>query len=359
MEQPSSTTRWKTRLIFAAVAVLPVATGAGSWFYYHFRLNDLPPFQAKPLPPVRPIAAIVIAPQASAIPSTGASSEPSASTINAPENSRVRIERDPMDQFRRDTKLLALAELSSTFPDLQTVLQEQDENGSSPRDRQVIFQLLDAAKTSSADRRPTLLFAADMVASRLACDTFNTRPGPNADCAHLQADFSRYGLTLKYEELGGGMFYPHDLLWRIWAEYPQTPWGERTFVLLLDLGWDTSGTCEKGGDQTREVIRRGESFLQQRPKSPYQGLVTLLVAEAYASWWSLSNQPVGSDMSDYVDPKQFQEGADGARIKAIVYFEEVLHLAPRTELTKFADQVLPPLRDRQILHNHRFFCVYD
>jgi len=264
-----------------------------------------------------------------------------------------------MEEFRQDVKLLAQGELSPTFPELQTVLREQDENGSSPRDRHVIFQLLATQKTAAAGRRPTILFAADLVASRLACDTLKTQPGPNADCAHLQADFSRYGLTLKYEPLGGGMFYPRDLLWRIWSEYPQTLWAERAFVLLLDLGWDTSGTCEKGGDQTREVIRRGESFLQQRPNSPYRGLVTLLVAEAYASWWSLSNEPAGSEMSDYVASKRFQEGAEAARMKAIADFEEVLQLAPGTGLSKFADQVLPPLRDRQILDNYRFLCVYD
>jgi hypothetical protein len=190
---------------------------------------------------------------------------------------------------------------------------------------------------------------ADLVASRIACDTSNTRAGANADCARLQADFSRYGLTLRYEELGGGMFYPRDLLRRIWAEYPQTLWGERAFVLLLDLGRDTSGTCEKGRDQTREVIGQGESFLRQRPNSPYRAVVTLLVAEAYASWWSLSNEPAGSEMSDYVDPKRFQEGAEAARMKAIACFEEVLQLVPGTEMSRFAGQVLPPLRDHQTL----------
>ena len=58
----------------------------------------------------------------------------------------------------------------------------------------------------------------------------------------------------------------------------------------------------------------------------------LLVAEAYASWWSLSNEPSGGEMSDYVDPKQFQQGAEDARLKAIAYFEQVLQLVPGTEL---------------------------
>jgi hypothetical protein len=64
-------------------------------------------------------------------------------------------------------------------------------------------------------------------------------------------------------------------------------------------------------------------------------------------------------MSAYVDPKKFHEGAEEARIKAIGYFEQVLQLAPGTKLSEFAQQVLPPLREQQVLDNYRFFCVYD
>jgi hypothetical protein len=46
-------------------------------------------------------------------------------------------------------------------------------------------------------------------------------------------------------------------------------------------------------------------------------------------------------------------------MQAIAGFEEVLQLVPGTEMSRFAGQVLPPLRDRQILDNYRFFCVYD
>ena len=356
MESPSIKHHVSKKLVVGIVGLLMVGAAAISCLYYYHRLNDVRPAPVATRLLVLPTAKIMPARQASTIAGTGA---PSASTVNATQKSRTHIEPDPVDEFRQKMKLLALGELSSAFPDLQTVLHEQEQNGGSPQDRRVIFQLLDAEKTAPADQRPAILFVADLVASRIACDTSNTRAEANADCAHLQADFSRYGLTLNYEELGGGMFYPRDLLWRIWAEYPQTLWGERAFVLLLDLGWDTSGTCEKGGDQTREVIRQGESFLRQRPNSPYRAVVTLLVAEGYASWWSLSNEPAGSEMSDYLDPKRFQEGAEAARMKAIACFEEVLQLVPGTEMSRFAGQVLPPLRDHQILDNYRFFCVYD
>jgi hypothetical protein len=180
-----------------------------------------------------------------------------------------------------------------------------------------------------------------------------------AACARLQKDLARYDLKLDNDELGAGLYYPHDLLWRIWREYPETAWAERAFVLLLDSGWDTSATCAKGSDQTKEVIRQGESFLQNRPSSTYRGVVTLLVAEAYASRWSLSNEPAGGEMFDYVNPKDFREGAEEARVKAISYFEKVVQLAPGTSLSRYALEVLPPLREKKILDNYRFYCVYD
>ncbi len=359
MEQPLHMSPWKMRFILAIIGVLLAGLAAGSWLYYHFRLNDLPPLQAKSLPPVRPMAKIILAPQPSAIPSNDSQGEPPSSQIGALEKPQVHIESDPMEEFRQDVKRLAVNELSPMFPDLRTVLQGQESNGSSPQDRRTVFQLLDAEKTAPPGLRPAILFAADLVASHLGCDDTRARDRPSSDCAQLKTDLARYSLTLKYDELGAGSYYPRDLLWRIWEQYPQTPWGERAFVLLLDRGWDTSYTCEKGGDQTREVIRQGESFLRQRPNSPYRAVVTLHVAEAYASWWSLSNEPAGSEVSDYVDPKRFQPGAEAARMEAIADFEEVLQLAPGTGMSRFAGQVLPPLRDHQILDNYRFFCVYD
>ena len=76
----------------------------------------------------------------------------------------------------------------------------------------------------------------------------------------------------------------------------------------LDLGWDTSGMCAKGTDQFREVIRQGESFLQQHPNSEYRAFVSHLVGQAYATWWMLSNEPTAA-MADYVAPRPYKEGA--------------------------------------------------
>ena len=354
MEQPASKSHWKTKLLVSAIAFLVAAAGAGGWFYYYSRLQDVPPPPAKAGQAYRPFARIMAVPQAVTMPSAATPGEPPSQPSTVPERAVFHLERRHLDDFREELKKTVLSELAPAFPELQTVLNDGEYPSSEPRYQRVVLQLLEAAKDVPADRRPRILFAADLVAQKIWCAIEN-----KAECEQLRLDFERYQLTLTRAELGGVFVYPQDLLWRIWKEYPETEWGERAFVLLLDRGWDTSGICEKGEDQTREVIRQGESFLRQRASSPYRGVVTLLVAEAYASRWSLSNEPAGSDMSAYVDPKQFQEGAEAARIKAIGYFEEVVQLAPGTSFSRYALEVLPPLRDQQILDNYRFYCVYD
>jgi hypothetical protein len=134
-------------------------------------------------------------------------------------------------------------------------------------------------------------------------------------CDQLRDQIAEHKLTLAYSELGGGSYYQHDLLWRLWEQFPATDSGERAFVLLLDFGWDTSSTCAKGADLFREVILQGESFLQQHSNSPYRDYVVHLVGQAYSTYWSLSKQPTPA-MADYVDPKLYQEGSEQARLKA-------------------------------------------
>jgi hypothetical protein len=178
-------------------------------------------------------------------------------------------------------------------------------------------------------------------------------------CDLVRGEFTQHKMNLAHSELGGVFYYQRDLLWRIWQQYPSTDWGERTFILLLNQGWDTSGNCAKGSDQFREVIRQGESFLLQRTTSSHREDVILLVGQAYATWWSLSNETGSGGASDYVDPKRYHEGAEQARLKAIGYFEQVAQLAPETKFAEYAHLILPALRNQQIQTTYKFFCVYD
>lgn len=258
-----------------------------------------------------------------------------------------------MEEYHHNLNQTVLQELGTAFPELRTVLGVQATKGNDPRYRRVVFQLLDAAEKMPADKRPAIFLAADLVAQEISCAMED-----KAECNQLRSELARYQLNLQGTELGGAFVYSHDLLWRLWRDYAATEWGERAFVLLLDYGWDTSPTCEKGAEQFREVIRQGQSFLEQRPSSTQRGVVALLVGEAYATWWSLSKETSG-EMSDYIDPKRYEKGAEDARIRAVGYFEQVAQLAPETKLGEFARQVVSALRDREALDSQRFYCIYD
>jgi hypothetical protein len=113
-------------------------------------------------------------------------------------------------------KKTVLAELSPAFPELPAALKDPENNANDARYERIVFQLLDAEKQAPADRQPALLYAADVVASHLGCERYDSRGKEKQDCSRLRGDLARYNLTLAYDELGAGAYYPRDLLWRIW-----------------------------------------------------------------------------------------------------------------------------------------------
>jgi|SRR5215472_9952218 len=346
------TTRWKIGFMLLAFVLAMAGFATAAWFYRSSRIPQAAQLPTKPTP-VRPIAAIAVA----ARPNTP-SSAPTPQEWSPPANPtaarpRFQVSVDPMQEFNDDLKTDLVRELTPSFPELSAYLSVDPEKGADPAYKNFTFQLLDAASKAQDNDRPAMLLAADLLASKIWCGDEN-----KDQCEQVRREFKQRNLSFEHEELGGGFYYSRDLLWRIWRDYPGSDAGEHAFVLLLDLGWDTSGVCAKGGDQFREVIHQGESFLTNRPTSPNRAVVTLLVGEAYAAWWALSNESSG-EMADYVDPKQYQQGADEARLKAIQYFDLVLQMAPNSKLTEFAVQTLPPLRLEQVPEQYKFFCVYD
>lgn len=358
MEQGAATNPGKSKIFIFAAGLLLAAAGASGWFYYSSRMRDLPPPPAKAPPGIRPVARIVMAPQPSGTPAEGAPSEPLPAALAGPDRIQFEAAPDPLKKFRADVNEAVAREVSAAFPQLRMVLDEPLAGSNEAANERTFLQLLEAAEKAPPERRPVILLAADLVGEHLGCEKSGETGPVETRCPELRSGLARYQITLQYDQLGLGVYYARDLLWRVWGDYPATDWGQRAFVLLLDRGWDTSATCAKGADQTKEVIHQGEGFLQQRPGSPYRGAVTLLVAEAYASRWSLSAKPKDG-MADYVNPKEFHEGAEEARIKAIGYFEQASQLAPGTELSEYAGDVLPHLREKQVLENYRFYCVYD
>ena len=340
---------WTTPLLLFVWMVAIAGLIWGAWLYHNSRNGQDAQSPAKPTPAVRAVTATAVAVPAKA-------PNPADLFLPAeqlPARPHFQVSVDPMEDFRADLKSALIRQLSPAFPELPKYMEMEGDKGADPELRNFTFQLLDAAARAPESDQPAMLLAADLLASKIWCGDENKE-----GCEPVRREFTQRNLTFAHEELGGGFYYSRDLLWRVWRDYPSSDAGERAFVLLLELGWDTSGVCAKGADQFQEVIRRGETFLKDRTSSPNRPVVTLLVGQAYATWWALSNQ-TSADMSDYVDPRRYQTGANGARLQAIHYFESLLEIAPNTKLAEFAGRSLPPLRVEQVPEEYKFFCIYD
>lgn len=219
-----------------------------------------------------------------------------------------------------------------------------------------LLRLLETSKNAPSEHRPVLLLAADLVAQRVNLP--NTYP-PTPDVQRKLDELASYGVTFRWSEMGGDYGNQRDLLWRVWRDYPATPAGEDAFALLLDTAWDTTACCEKGSDAFRNVIREGEQFLASRANSPRRLDVEFAAAEAYETWWSLSRAPAVRDNEADPSPDAYREGAEGARAKAIAYYEDIARSAPDSTQTKCSRKSLEMLRQNKDTHQRRFFCYCD
>jgi len=239
MEQLIPKSLWKTRLVFYTISFVVVSV-VGGWSYYHSRLQDVPPPPERKAQGVRPVIRIVLVPQTSGTQSAAVPIEQPQLPDQAPEAPRFYTKLNPMEEFRQDLNKTILRELGPAFPELQTALGVQTTNSSDPAYRRAVFQLLDAAEKMPANQRPAVYFAADLVAQEIWCAMED-----NIGCERLRGELARYQLTLQGASLGGVFVYSHDLLWRLWRDYPATEWGERAFVLLLDHGWTPAPRARK------------------------------------------------------------------------------------------------------------------
>ncbi len=146
-----------------------------------------------------------------------------------------------------------------------------------------LIGLLTTAKTSSPDRRPILLLAADHLAGRLPGVIFNDKGG-NWDWSAWQRELKAFGVEYSAEPQQAWS-YDNSLLSRVSTEYGDTAWGEQAFVSLLRRGWETRSGCVAGSDQFREVIKRGVPFLQKHANSAYRSDVQLALAQMQRHFW--------------------------------------------------------------------------
>ena len=273
----------------------------------------------------------------------------------------AEIEQRAASKFEADVARSLVNQLHDSFPDLLRLLTADPAVADQEGAYRTALDLAGRARGAQGERRAVLLLAADRVATKI---WFPIEHAQEPEVKQKMENLRAHGLTLRGAGLGGVWVYSGDLLRDIWREFPATSWGEDAFVFLLASGWDTSPTCEAGADRFREVIRQGEKFLTDRPASPRRPQVLFYVAEAYETWWSLSqavpctgNQT--ADCDDYANPGDYQQGSAEARQKAIEAYEQLAQFAPQSDEAAYAQRHLPLLKQGEDTNQRRFFCIYD
>lgn len=274
----------------------------------------------------------------------------------AEEKRLERLREEEVARRQEDNIRRLAAEVHTLAPDLQEIVENSGHRQEGVR--RLVLRLLEAAADAPETKRPALLLAADALAGALIfpdvalAETQHLRPAVEEEVEKWAARAVHFA----WSPLGAVYVYQHDLLWRVWQEHGRTPWGEQAFVDLLESGWDTSGVCAEGDDAFRRVIEHGEAFLAERPESSQRSRVLNAVAQAYETWWSLSQ---ASDRDDYANSAAVREGSEEARLKAIDYYEQVLAAAPESLMATFARRRLPHLRAQRDTSQRRFLCFYD
>src|SRR6267154_857213 len=270
----------------------------------------------------------------------------------------VKQQPDPDPQKMREAVEQWQNQLKSAGPAGQTrvrafVIAAPQTNWKPEKFYDALVRLLTNAKIAPPDRQPVLLFASDRLAWRLPW-LMNNDYSQAGHWQKWRTNLASFGVT--YEQSGeGGWTYTSALLKRVEADYPETDWGERAFLILLNHGWDTGVDCEAGSDQFRHVIARGLAFLEKRRNSPYHLDVQLIVAQAHETWWSLSQAPTDQEDSD-ANPQEYKEGAEAARQQAIARYEHLLQFAPQSDQAAYARRVLPRLKQSIDTGQRRFYC---
>jgi hypothetical protein len=215
--------------------------------------------------------------------------------------------------------------------------------------------ILREADSSGAPRRALCLLAADRVVAKLAqwLDT----PAP------IQPMLSPYGVKLGGTTHYSGLAYGHELLWRVWREWPETEAGELAFLALQGSGWNTAPgeDCPKDPDLFRDVIVKAEAFLAGHPDTDFRKQVLYALAVANESWWSIAHAAADDPwVSAPPYPRRARNARDAgrARDEALRYYREVVAVAPDSPEAASALRRLPRLAMGLDTGQRRFYCSY-
>jgi hypothetical protein len=255
--------------------------------------------------------------------------------------------------------------LAKDFPTASALLGDSDTQPSSEAVYDAAAQMAHVGANATPDLRPMLLLAADRLVERWHLPEQEKLP------ADIDARVKQLGTTagahFNWNSLDDSWNYQHELLWSAWRAAPGSEWGQDAFFLLLASGWDTSGVCRNGADQFRTVIEQGQKFLAGNPSSPLRLPVTYLMAEAYETWWSLSEWSSCSPVIDLgpgpckaaPGSARYTAGAGTALQQAIADYEALLAADPSTYGTPALRRRLARLKLGIDTNQRRFYCLYN
>jgi hypothetical protein len=231
---------------------------------------------------------------------------------------------------------------------------------------QDLTAILRESDVAGAPRRALCLLAADDVVNKLSQALIESSPKgerESGEAAGVRRQLARYGVKLGGMTHSGGLEYRHELLLRVWREWPETEAGELAFLEMQGGGWSTgSGEgCPKNPDLFREVIAKGEAFLTGHPQTDFRKQVLYTLAVANESWWSIAHAPADDQwVSGIPYPRRAAnvQQAGRARDEAIRYYREVVRMFPDSPEAASALRRLPRLALGLDTAQRRFFCSY-
>lgn len=94
--------------------------------------------------------------------------------------------------------------------------------------------------------------------------------------------------------------------------------------------------------------------MKDRPQSPHLLEIHLSLAQAYETWWSLSQ---ARQEDSEVNPASYHVGASAALQKSIQYYTELVQGSPASDDGAYARRELPRLMLGADTGQRRFYCT--
>jgi tetratricopeptide (TPR) repeat protein len=256
-------------------------------------------------------------------------------------------------QEREQRFYVSLAEkLKTQLPQLPALLSADPPRESDAASMQAHLQLLaDLAENKRALPKPMVLLLADRLAAMLGA-AWDPRSQP------LERDFTAgpFLFGYHYDQLGATWVYDHALARQVYRDYPNTPAGEWAFLTLEKLGWNTSVGCPGDPATFRSVIAESGRFFERHRRSPYRLDFLFDLAQAYETWWALSQARADDE---YVVAANYAPGADDARKRAIELYQQILREAPNSDFAAYAKPTLARLQSKLDTGQRQYYCIYD